>query len=54
VPSIWELGRGCAFRERCTQAVSRCADEVPAMLDTGDGHGAACWLLVEHEEAGQA
>ena len=51
VPSIWELGRGCAFRERCAHALERCAQEVPAMLDTGGGHRAACWLLVERKEA---
>ncbi len=54
VPSIWELGRGCAFRERCAQAIGRCAHEVPAMTDTGDGHSAACWLLVRHQEAIEA
>ena len=54
VPSIWELGRGCAFRERCPHALERCAQEVPAMLDTGGGHGAACWLLVEREGAVRA
>jgi peptide/nickel transport system ATP-binding protein len=47
VPSIWELGSGCAFRERCPRAMPRCATEVPPMfaLD-GDAtpHGAACWL----------
>jgi peptide/nickel transport system ATP-binding protein len=51
VPSIWELGRGCAFRERCPHARARCADAVPPMFDAGSGHGAACWLLAETEEA---
>ena len=49
VPSIWELGHGCAFRERCPHAMPRCATEVPPMLDVGAGHGAACWLLLEKE-----
>jgi len=49
VPSIWELGSGCAFRERCPRAMPRCAQEVPPMFDLyGDGgHGAACWLHAE-------
>jgi peptide/nickel transport system ATP-binding protein len=54
VPSIWELGTGCAFRERCPQAMPRCAVEVPPMfaLDAGaTPHGAACWL---HAEGGPA
>ncbi|MEP7100471.1 MAG: ABC transporter ATP-binding protein [Burkholderiales bacterium] len=46
VPSIWELGSGCAFRERCPHAMPRCAIEVPPLfgLDGDGGHGAACWL----------
>ena len=61
VPSLWELGQGCAFRERCRYAMPRCAVEVPPMFDVdgagaggdgrgdagGTGHGAACWLRVE-------
>ena len=49
VPSIWELGSGCAFRARCREALPRCATEVPPLTtvpDDGSGtaHGAACWL----------
>lgn len=54
VPSIWELGSGCAFRERCAYALPRCATEVPPMFaleadvqDAAMPHGAACWLHVE-------
>ena len=49
VPSIWELGSGCAFRERCPHAMPRCASEVPPLfaLDGSGGHGAACWLHAE-------
>ncbi|MBA3597410.1 MAG: ABC transporter ATP-binding protein [Methylibium sp.] len=50
VPSIWELGSGCAFRERCPHAMERCAREVPPMIGVGgNGHTAACWLLAEPE-----
>ena len=57
VPSLWELGSGCAFRERCPHAMPRCAAEVPPMLGVADATGlpvddavvaphiAACWLL---------
>jgi peptide/nickel transport system ATP-binding protein len=56
VPSIWELGAGCAFRERCPHAMPRCAVEVPPMfavdgrvapIDATMPHGAACWLHAE-------
>ncbi|QDL38444.1 ABC transporter ATP-binding protein [Rhodoferax sediminis] len=58
VPSIWELGSGCAFRERCPHAMARCAEQVPPMfatgehgaLATGDGtHRAACWLHAQDQ-----
>ncbi|MFT4267265.1 MAG: ABC transporter ATP-binding protein [Xenophilus sp.] len=55
VPSLWELGHGCAFRERCPHARARCATEVPPMFGARapgrTGHGAACWLLAEHAQA---
>ncbi len=53
VPSIWELGIGCAFRERCPYAMPRCAVEFPPMFvlqsttEKTPGarpHAAACWL----------
>lgn len=44
VPSIWALGQGCAFRERCTQAMPRCATDVPELVPQGDDHAVACWL----------
>ena len=56
VPSLWDLGRGCAFRERCPQVHGRCADQVPPMFPVAEqgqeGHGTACWLLgdVRHEQ----
>jgi peptide/nickel transport system ATP-binding protein len=51
VPSIWELGTGCAFRERCPHAMPRCAAQVPPLTRAGGSHGAACWLLVQEAEA---
>ncbi|MBN8748184.1 Oligopeptide transport ATP-binding protein OppD [Xylophilus ampelinus] len=51
VPSLWELGSGCAFRERCPSAHASCAQDVPPMFDAPlpgrPGHAAACWLLAE-------
>ncbi|WP_454691250.1 ABC transporter ATP-binding protein [Achromobacter aloeverae] len=49
VPSLWELGAGCAFRDRCTRAMPRCAGEVPPMFTGAAGHGAACWLTEEEQ-----
>ncbi|MDP9900315.1 ABC transporter ATP-binding protein [Variovorax ginsengisoli] len=47
VPSIWELGSGCAFRERCPHAHARCAKVPPLVSAHGGPHAAACWLLEE-------
>ena len=49
VPSIWELGSGCAFRERCPHVHARCADVPPLFSAHGGRHAAACWLLAESE-----
>jgi peptide/nickel transport system ATP-binding protein len=45
MPSLWELGQGCAFRSRCAQAMPRCTSEVPPMISADGGHGVACWLI---------
>ncbi|TWG88337.1 peptide/nickel transport system ATP-binding protein [Cupriavidus gilardii J11] len=45
VPSIWELGTGCAFRDRCPRAMAQCGTQVPALREVGDDHRAACWAL---------
>ncbi len=62
VPSIWELGQGCAFRDRCPHAMPRCAKDVPPMFrldddtsaalggDSPQPHGAACWLHAETQK----
>lgn len=44
VPSLWELGQGCAFRERCQHAMPICSQAQPSMVDLGGGHFTACWL----------
>jgi oligopeptide transport system ATP-binding protein len=36
------LPSGCAFRLRCPRAGTRCADEVPALIERGQGHPVAC------------
>ncbi len=38
---------GCAFHPRCTQAIARCAIEVPPTTARRDGGEAACWVAPE-------
>jgi len=42
LPNLVNLPNGCIFRERCSNAVSRCGAERPLL--SGDGHQAACHL----------
>ncbi|KPD10418.1 ABC transporter ATP-binding protein [Phaeobacter sp. 11ANDIMAR09] len=51
VPDLANLPGGCIFRDRCDQAVPRCASEVPPLSKLKEGHHAACWL--NHEEVHQ-
>ena len=47
VPSIWELGQGCAFAQRCHAATPHCERSVPPLVGVGADHQAACWLIPE-------
>jgi oligopeptide/dipeptide ABC transporter ATP-binding protein len=44
LPSALDPPSGCRFRTRCPLAFDRCATEVPARIDIGDGN-AACHLV---------
>jgi oligopeptide transport system ATP-binding protein len=45
VPSLLALPRGCPFRPRCVDRMSRCL-ETPALTEVTPGHSASCWLHV--------
>ena len=54
VPDLAHLPAGCRFRDRCSQAVARCASEDPLLTDVpGDAGGAgggrkvACFVALE-------
>ncbi|RAP65551.1 peptide ABC transporter ATP-binding protein [Achromobacter sp. HZ01] len=47
VPSVWERGAGCPFRDRCSQAMARCAEAFPPLTQVGAAHEVACWLYPE-------
>ena len=42
-PDLAFLPKGCAFRERCTYAVDRCAEETPPLVEVTQRQRAACW-----------
>jgi len=44
VPALTELGKGCAFAPRCSEAIEKCSAEKPELLATDEAHLAACWV----------
>ena len=50
-PTAWP--DGCRFRERCSFAWSRCAEEHPPLYQIGSGHVSRCHLAVEPERRAQ-
>ncbi len=44
VPSPFNYPSGCHFRDRCTYAFDKCAEENPPLIELGDEHRAACWI----------
>jgi oligopeptide/dipeptide ABC transporter ATP-binding protein len=47
-----ERPSGCAFRDRCPLARERCALEVPALVERGQGHPVACFYPDERPHPG--
>jgi oligopeptide/dipeptide ABC transporter ATP-binding protein len=43
-PDPTAVAHGCPFRDRCAQAIDRCAVEMPPLTDRGGGASAACWV----------
>ncbi len=44
VPSLTELGKGCAFAPRCAEAIAKCKTQQPSLAEAGKNHLAACWV----------
>ena len=45
VPDALKPPSGCRFRERCPQAIARCATDVPALRELQPGRRVACHLI---------
>jgi oligopeptide transport system ATP-binding protein len=45
VPSPSAERRGCPFRERCPEAMERCALEAPSLSTVEEGHEVSCFLF---------
>lgn len=45
VPSLFDLPRGCRFHPRCPQAQEICREQEPDLMESGDDHWTACWMV---------
>ncbi|MDO4719089.1 MAG: ABC transporter ATP-binding protein [Peptostreptococcaceae bacterium] len=43
VPSLYDLGRGCSFADRCCQCMDICFSKEPAETFPHNGHRVSCW-----------
>ena len=55
-PDLTNPPPGCAFRERCSYSIDRCAVEYPLLLSVGEQHESACWqaTALENEDDGRS
>lgn len=51
-PDLLNPEPGCPFAPRCTAAIDRCREEMPAMTQMGAGHAFACHVPVTMAEDG--
>ncbi|MFP4017509.1 MAG: ABC transporter ATP-binding protein [Halanaerobiales bacterium] len=42
-PSLINVPPGCRFHPRCKEATDRCKQEVPSLIQVGEGHRVACF-----------
>ena len=45
IPSPANPPSGCTFRTRCPHVMKVCSQEIPEMIEVGEGHYTACYLL---------
>ena len=54
VPGMYDMPVGCKFAPRCEHCMERCRNELPPLVDIGDGHAVRCFLMRDAKEAADA
>ena len=49
-PSPIDLPSGCRFSSRCPQVMDRCLKSEPELIDTGNNHKVACFLISKGQD----
>jgi oligopeptide transport system ATP-binding protein len=49
-PNLAKIPTGCAFRDRCEEAIEKCANEDPQLVSIGEERRVACWVAQAREE----
>ena len=47
VPSMFDMPKGCRFGPRCKHCTKRCQEEIPPLVDVGNGHKVRCFKVME-------
>jgi oligopeptide/dipeptide ABC transporter ATP-binding protein len=48
VPAATRLPSGCRFHPRCPFVMEKCREEGPPLLEAGEKHHSACWLVEDN------
>lgn len=54
VPGMFDMPKGCRFAPRCAHCMQRCGEEIPPLIDVGNGHKVRCFLFAEQRGAQHA
>ena len=49
-PSLSDLPSGCVFHPRCPYKTELCVEKTPPLIEVGDDHRVACWLVRSQDE----
>ena len=49
VPSMFDMPKGCRFAPRCKHCTKRCEEELPPLVDVGDGHKVRCFMACQQK-----